>query len=90
MNECKRIKGRKSTNLTSTYKYGCDLCTESGFLKDAKIIPAYTGDIHGKLYCPYAKCPYAEEIETHSKFYYDEYDRYIQLELCKKFFSLSI
>ena len=33
---------------------------------------------HGVLYCPHNECPYAKEIEAHSRRDYEEYDRYIR------------
>lgn len=52
------------------------------------MISACTSEMHGKLFCPHNECPYAEEIEAHSKRNYDEYDRYIRVKWHKKSFSL--
>lgn len=34
MQKCEKVKGRKNTNLTSGYRYGCDICAESVLLKE--------------------------------------------------------
>lgn len=52
------------------------------------MIPACTSETHGKLFCPYDECPYAKEIEAHSKRHYDEYDRYVREKWHKIDFSL--
>lgn len=53
-----------------------------------EMIPACTSETYGKLFCPHNKCPYAEEIEVHSKRHYDEYDKYVIAKWRKKSFSL--
>lgn len=93
MQKCEKVKDRKTTNLTSGYRYGCDICTESVLLKEnddggVEMIPACTSETYGKLFCPHNKCPYAEEIEVHSKRHYDEYDKYVIAKWRKKSFSL--
>lgn len=91
MKRCEKIKG--NTNLISAYRYGCDICSESVFLKEnseggVEMIPACTSETHGRLFCPHDECPYAEEIEAHSKRHYGEYDKYIRVKWRKKSFSL--
>lgn len=34
MKQCEKVKGRESTNHTSAYRYGCDICAESVLLKE--------------------------------------------------------
>lgn len=93
MKQCEKVKGRESTNHTSAYRYGCDICAESVLLKEndgggVEMISACTSETHGKLFCPHNECPYAEEIEAHSKRNYDEYDKYVRVKWHKKSFSL--
>lgn len=72
MKKCEIMKATKS------YRYGCDACSEALCNKGGVITLACKEDAHGVLYCPHNECPYAKEIEAHSRVDYEEYDRYMR------------
>lgn len=52
---CIKKIGKITTCLSSAYIYECDLCT-------------HAIDRFGKLYCPFAECPYKKEFEKRAAF----------------------
>ena len=81
---CPKVPGRTTNNVSSGYRYGCDICAESVVIQDTDEggVTAISSIIKemGKKYCPHEVCPYKDEIEAHSKKNYDQYDRYQRLK----------
>lgn len=86
MIKCKTVECRRNGHKEISYRYGCDACTEALAKVGGVTVKAYKHENLHTLYCPHDVCPYAEEIEAHSKKYYEEYDRYVRAKMEMKGF----